>query len=909
MNRIWHIAVALLFVASDAAVAAEWPREIRSGGQTVIVYEPQADSLQGQDLRARMAVALRRAGATEPEFGALWVVATLQADRDDTPATIRRLRVERTRFPDASDQDIRELTALIEGAAPGWDLGISPADLRAGLNADGGVTDPGFRNDPPAIIVRKGPAILVTLDGAPELRPIPETRYQRVVNTAFPIVYDPSARNYWLYGSDLWFTTRQLVGGAWSARDTAPAGIAALFAGTEQQSPLDAAAGVSADQLRRAEIIVVTEPTELIAVDGEPQFSPLVGDDMLYVTNTDSDLFLEVPTGQYYVVLSGRWYRSRSLGGPWAWVDPATVPPAFAAVPAQSDKADVRAYVPGTEQADDALLDAMIPQTSTVRRGAAPLEVTYDGTPVFDQIPGTALSWARNSPAQVLRYQDRYYVVDQGIWYVSPSAYGPWEVATSRPGDLERIPASSPVYNVRYVHIYDYTPEVVYVGYLPGYLWAFPYRGTVVYGTGYRYRPWVGPVAYYPSPWTWGFSARYDPWSGWGFGMSWTAGWSSLSYAWGPAWGYWAPSYPLPYRGGYRAGYRHGYWDGSHTGGWFGPGGYRPPRHDPYRHDRDRGRRVGIRPPDRRHIDRAPRYGDARPTRPLPGNNLYRRPGNPAPVAGRSGSRWTDSARPDARRQDERRGDARWSASGRGDARRPEAGRPSNDVFVDRQGNPWRRTPDGWQSREQQRWRAAPTVNEGSAGLNRRGNSPEAGRNVEARRQPGSERGNTARRPPVADDRVETRREAPVAQRAPDRPAWQSGQAQRYREQATGRRDRRAPPEAGRAPADNRPLVAAENRRAVPPPAVYRAPREAEAPRWSVPPQSQPRPQPRVEAPVRIEEPQRRAEPPAQGDGRSAQPAPERGGRYGEGVRSGPEPRPSRENRSWGRESGRRDRR
>ncbi|MCL4721713.1 MAG: hypothetical protein KJ041_07105, partial [Gammaproteobacteria bacterium] len=189
------------------------------------------------------------------------------------------------------------------------------------------------------------------------------------------------------------------------------------------------------------------------------------------------------------------------------------------------------------------------------------------------------------------------------------------------------------------------------------------------------------------------------------------------------------------------------------------------------------------------------------------------------------------------------------------------------------------------------------------------GRPPEADRNVEVRRQPGSERGNTARRPPVAGDRGETRREAPVAQRAPDRPAWQSGQAQRYREQATGRRDGRAPPEAGRAPADNRPLVAAENRRAVPPPAVYRAPREAEAPRWSVPPQSQPRPQPRVEAPVRIEEPQRRAEPPAQRDGRGTQPVPERAGRFGEGARSGPDPRPPRENRSWGRENERRDRR
>ncbi len=73
---------------------------------------------------------------------------------------------------------------------------------------------------------------------------------------------------------------------------------------------------------------------------------------------------------------------------------------------------------------------------------------------------------------------------------------------------MEDIPPSSPLYDVRYVHIYDYTPDVVYVGYLPGYLGCYPYYGTVVYGTGYRYGSWRDRHHYYPRRFTHGAFTR-----------------------------------------------------------------------------------------------------------------------------------------------------------------------------------------------------------------------------------------------------------------------------------------------------------------------------------------------------------------------------------------------------------------
>ncbi|MEO8445564.1 MAG: hypothetical protein ABI567_11220, partial [Gammaproteobacteria bacterium] len=189
--------------AATAATRADWPREVRSGTATIVLYQPQFDSLEGVATKARIAVAIQRPGMA-PEFGALWVAATLAVDRNSDSARFDSFVVERARFPDATDDEVRKLTALIERTAPTWDLKMSLAELRAGLEAVGGDADPGFRNDPPRIIYRDRPAILVTLDGPPVLQPIQDTPYQRVGNTPFPIVFDPASRQYWLFGSELW---------------------------------------------------------------------------------------------------------------------------------------------------------------------------------------------------------------------------------------------------------------------------------------------------------------------------------------------------------------------------------------------------------------------------------------------------------------------------------------------------------------------------------------------------------------------------------------------------------------------------------------------------------------------------------------------------------------------------------
>jgi len=108
------------------------------------------------------------------------------------------------------------------------------------------------------------------------------------------------------------------------------------------------------------------------------------------------------------------------------------------------------------------------------------------------------------------------------------------------------IPRSSPLYYVTYVRVYDATPEVVYVGYTPGYVGSYVSSdNVVVYGTGWPYRPWIGSV-WYGAPVTWGFGFSFFytwwqpyPWYSWH-----RVAWAPPPPCFRPWWGPWhAPVY------------------------------------------------------------------------------------------------------------------------------------------------------------------------------------------------------------------------------------------------------------------------------------------------------------------------------------------------------------------------------
>ena len=538
--KFWLTGALALFLLAPQARAGNisWPQEIAAeSGAVVIVYQPQVEEFSGNDLVGRAAISVKRPAADNvPVFGAIWFEAKIDTDRDARTATIRDVDILDVRFAEASDEQKEALASFIEGQVEGAHFTISVDQLLADLDAEkAGVAEAELKHNPPKIVLSTQPAILVSIDGEPVYEMIDGSRYERVVNTPFLLVR--GGTDYYLYiGSNAWYEATSIAG-AWSRATRVPDDVAGLVEPADEDDT----------QVDDIQIIIANEPTELIVSDGPPSWAPVEGMNLLYMDNTDSNAFLELSTQSYYVLLSGRWYRGEGLLGDleWSHVPNDELPEPFGDIPEDSVNGAVLSQVAGTEQARDAVLDNTIPQTAAIKRDDDSFSVEYDGTPAFAPIEEIDVLYAQNTTAAVFRYGNLYYACDNGVWYVSNTATGPWTVATDVPDAIYKIPASNPHHNVTYVKVYDVTPQVVYVGYTPAYYGSYYYRGSVVYGSGWYYNPWYGRY-YYPRYPTWGFHMSYNPWYGWGFGVSWTNG---------------------PFRFTFSS---HGH------GGWWGVGGYRP---------------------------------------------------------------------------------------------------------------------------------------------------------------------------------------------------------------------------------------------------------------------------------------------------------------------------------------------
>jgi hypothetical protein len=430
-------------------------------------------------------------------------------DRTTRIVTLDRFEITKGRFPDAADNGSNALAIVREVVPAGartvsldyliTALGFKEAAARQGPH--------GLNHTPPDIIWATNRAVLIVIDGEPILHPVPDAAFERVVNTPALMVRDKANGRFYLSGAGQWFVA-DAAQGPWSLVQVPPAEVAALA--PEKSGSASAPAGQPAPR-----IIVSTRPAELLMTDGLPNFISIRGTALQYAADTDNQLFFHTTEREAYLLLSGRWFKAASLGGPWTYVAPHDLPDDFARIPPGSPQAVVLASVPDTSQAELALVANSVPTTATVNRHDTRIELTYDGEPQFKPIEGTAMSYAVNAQLPVIRTGESYYAVDKGVWFAAAAPAGPWEVAAEVPEEIYTIPPGSPVYYATYARVYDADTNSVEVGYTPGYTGAYEDDGTMVYGTGYDYEPWYSTTTYYGWGWTWGYGYGYVPWYGW----------------------------------------------------------------------------------------------------------------------------------------------------------------------------------------------------------------------------------------------------------------------------------------------------------------------------------------------------------------------------------------------------------
>jgi hypothetical protein len=371
-RRARRVALAVTLLLSLLAVTTAvadntWPREMDTEMGKLTIYQPQPEKFDNNMLQGRAAVSLLQKGEKEPTFGVFWFSCRVDTDRDAGTAMLRDIVVTQARWPESTPEKEADFAAFLTNLMPKTGIPISLERLKASLETAEleKKSIEGLKHDPPKIVFVEEVAVLLLFDGEPRSLPIKDTPYDYFANCTFAAVKDKRSGTCYLSGGKLWYSAENPKG-PWTSIGAPPAEVAKLI-------PPDTSATPAPTKIPK--IVVATEPTELIASDGPPSWEPVGKGDLVCIKNTESIVVREVATGNVFVLISGRWYQSTGFDGPWAVVRPDKLPAAFKDIPPASALGEARVSVSGTPEAEDAMLDAHVPQTAAIDRDKAKLEV------------------------------------------------------------------------------------------------------------------------------------------------------------------------------------------------------------------------------------------------------------------------------------------------------------------------------------------------------------------------------------------------------------------------------------------------------------------------------------------------------------------------------------------------------
>jgi hypothetical protein len=570
--------------APEEVTPDPWPKTVEQSGAKYTVYQPQLESWNGYALKATAAVSVLPQDAKVPVYGVIDIAATTIVDKTSRTVEFRNITVSKSVFPSAPDKAERyckDFQAMVKGGPSTMSLDRLDAML-AIQGAEKKARAVPVKNEPPKFVFARSAAVLVPIDGTPVWRTVAGTSLERAVNTRTLLLMDDSSGTFYLHLFD-GFVQAPALKGPWTVAKSVPDAARKLAEKLSKQNVVDLLEGVPEGGKKPSlaklvpQVVVATGPTELIVTQGPPVMEPMLPLMLLYVKNTTADVFIDLNDQHTYVLAAGRWFRAPGFKGPWQYVAGKDLPADFAKIPDNSPKENVKAAIPGTAQAREAVIENEIPQTAIVYPDEAKFTPAIHGEPVLAAIPGTDLRYVRNSADPIIEVSpEKWYAVKDGVWFTASSVKGPWKVAKSVPADIYSIPPSSPLYYVTYVKIYAATDDYIIDGYTSGYLGAVVSPdGTLVYGTGYDYPAYVAEDYWYPAPVTYGYAANptWTPWTGWayGYGLGW--GWAAAGLA-SNCWGY----APAPYWGA------AGYAAGKAGAAAWGPNGWAATTGNVYRH-------------------------------------------------------------------------------------------------------------------------------------------------------------------------------------------------------------------------------------------------------------------------------------------------------------------------------------
>src|SRR5882762_9536277 len=183
-------------------------------------------------------------------------------------------------------------------------------------------------------------------------------------------------------------------------------------------------------------IFVSYSPAILLDIDGEPTRAEIADTNMGFVVNSNFPLFFE-KGGANYLFTGEQWLKSPVLEGPWAPV--ANLPKDMTKVANDPKWAQMKKPI---------LSPSAKGKPPTIFYSTKPAEVIlFQGQPNYANIPGTQLTVATNTDADLFVYNptQTYYYLAAGRWFKASDLKGPWTYTTpALPPDFANIPENSP---------------------------------------------------------------------------------------------------------------------------------------------------------------------------------------------------------------------------------------------------------------------------------------------------------------------------------------------------------------------------------------------------------------------------------------------------------------------------------
>ena len=314
--------------AAAAAPAAPvldggWPRQFTTeSGAAFTLYQPQVASWEDQKRMTAYAAASYTAKAGDkPALG------TIKAEVDTKVSVTERLvdfsvvRVTESNFPTLAKPQLEEVTAEITKGIPQHARVIALDRVLASLDKSQIIPKnvEGVKADPPTVFFSKTPAVIVNIDGDPIWSPIAGTDLKYAINTNWDLFELGATKTLYLRHNTGWLKATTLDGAWTRGRHTSRQLLEDSRPTRTGPTSRRRFPGRSWPRAACPKVFVSTKPAELILLTKDPNYLLVEGTSLLWVSNTESDVFRLGKAGPVYYLVAGRWFSAPDFTGPWTF--------------------------------------------------------------------------------------------------------------------------------------------------------------------------------------------------------------------------------------------------------------------------------------------------------------------------------------------------------------------------------------------------------------------------------------------------------------------------------------------------------------------------------------------------------------------------------------------------------------